>query len=140
MNKTNNKVGKTVRVMIGFSAFAFLFHLIYAHFSHGIDSVAMKTMYLSILIFGALFYGLLGAIIQGVTTARGYRLFVNLYNTGLSAVVIGQLLQGIVEIAGTGSDYIMYYYAFGVAMMLLGIVILGVDFYKDNRKTQKITN
>ena len=111
-----------------------MFHLVYAHFSHGVDSLAMQLMYLTVLIFGATFYALLGVLKPQLHALSGYRLFTNLYNMGLAAVVFGQLIQGIVEIAGTGSGFVRYYYVLGITGMSLGIFVLALSCFMNPKK------
>jgi len=122
------RIRKTALVMLGFSVFTFVFHKVYAHYSHGVDSASMQSMYLTLLVLGAIFYSVLGFIKPDITRLSGYRGFTNLYNMGLATVVTGQLIQGIVEVAGTGSKYIRFYYVVGTTAMCLGIFVLLLSF------------
>lgn len=50
------------------------------------------------------------------------RLAFNLFNTGLTSYIVGMILKGILEIAGTSSPYIGIY-------PMIGMIILGISLF-----------
>jgi hypothetical protein len=97
---------------------------IYGIFGHGVNSGFMTWMFLYPLVGGAFFYFLITIIMQNLKHSPGYRLFFNLYNSGLTLLTVGSFLKGIFEIAGTDSPYIICYFGGGVLLIAIGIVSL----------------
>jgi hypothetical protein len=75
-------------------------------------------------------YPLIGGIIIKIVTMFAVRnnsygsnrVGVNLYNSGLATLTCGALLQGIVDIAGTDSVYISWFFVTGWIMVSCGTV------------------
>jgi hypothetical protein len=97
---------------------------IYALFGHGVHSAAMTWMFLYPLIGGGLGYFLIERLAPGIVKAKGYRLFYNLYNSGIATLTVGSFLQGILEIAGTSSPYTIGFYVVGLLFAVAGLVLL----------------
>ncbi|MDR1796418.1 MAG: hypothetical protein LBR44_03085 [Clostridiales Family XIII bacterium] len=96
---------------------------VYALFGHGIRSDAMDFMFLYPTVGGGGFLGLCLLLKRG-EAASGFRFGFNAYNSGLAALTAGALLQGIVEIAGTGSGLIKYFFIAGCALCATGSAAL----------------
>jgi hypothetical protein len=94
---------------------------VYALFGHGVRSGAMEYMFLYPLI-GGFVMKILSAFAVGEYSRGRKRVGVNLYNSGLAALTCGALLRGIVEIAGTDSSYIHWFFVIGWAMIVCGMV------------------
>jgi len=114
---------KTVIVYIGTSIFAFVIYKIYSLFSHGVSSKTMASMWIWLMCFGAVFYLLLELICKKTKTTAN-RLSSNIYNSGLAVLVTGMLLHGILEIAGTGSQFLLFYTITGILLMITGVGLL----------------
>lgn len=72
-----------------------------------------------------MFYLLLELMAPQVSrAAQVYRLFTNLYNSGIAALTTASFLQGILEIAGTTSPYIDAFYVTGGTMAATGLILL----------------
>lgn len=84
----------------------------------------MTWMFLYPLLGGTLFYTLVYLLIPDVVNLKTYRLFYNSYNSGIAALTIGNFLKGILEIAGTSSQYVLYFYIAGSLFILLGLAVL----------------
>jgi hypothetical protein len=128
---------RTVIVYLCFSILTFAIDKIYALFGHGVSSEAMTWMFLYPLLGGGLFYLLLGLLFPEINSFSGYRLFYNLYNSGIALLTAGSLLKGILEIAGTGSSYLKFYYILGFVMMGIGaflVLMMAVKHIKLNTK------
>ena len=114
---------KTVIVYIAVSLFAFVVDKVYSLFSHGVSSKSMSSMWIWLMCFGAIFYLLLELICRK-TKKTTNRLSANIYNSGVAVFVVGMLLQGILEIAGTGSDFILFFRIAGALLMIIGAGLL----------------
>lgn len=97
---------------------------VYGLFGHGVTSPAMTWMFLFPLIGGVAGYSFFRSLLPKKVTANGFRSFSNLYNSGIATLTVGSFLQGVVEIAGTNSIYVPYFYGVGAALLLAGLSIL----------------
>lgn len=104
---------KTIVVYLCLSLTVFAVDKIYAVFGHGVHSGAMTWMFLYPLIGGALVYFLMLRLIPGFSKKEGYRLFYNLYNSGIALLTVAAFLKGILDIAGTSSPYIIFFNVIG---------------------------
>ncbi|QAT43584.1 hypothetical protein [Aminipila luticellarii] len=105
--------------MAAASAFCLIFSAIYNHFGHGVHSFYMTYLYLCPLLLGMVFYGIFLFIFEVEDMSR---FSFNVYNSGVAALTIGALLQGVLEIAGTASPYIIVYGILGGLMLAMGVV------------------
>ncbi|MDR1815694.1 MAG: hypothetical protein LBR00_03295, partial [Clostridiales Family XIII bacterium] len=93
---------------------------VYALFGHGVRSVSMDTMFAYPLAGGAAFL-VLCLCLKKRETDRGFRFGFNAYSSGIATLTCGALLTGIVEIAGTGSDLIRFFFIAGYGLCGLGV-------------------
>jgi len=107
------KKKRLYRLMLymGATLFCIVFSQVYGLFSHGVTSLFMSGLFVPPL-FGGLVEGALLLFLR----LRFRRSADNLFHAGIGTLTVGSLLQGIFEIAGTGSPYI---YVFPVAGGLL---------------------
>lgn len=118
---------KTKRQVIGYLLLAilvFVIERVYSIFSHGVSSLAMSMMVVTVLVLGVAGYRLLGLTLRKRFTKKGVNRFIRLYNSGIATLVIGQFLKGVLDIAGTGSPYIKYYFIASGILILLSFVTL----------------
>lgn len=129
-NKTgqNRQILKTVIVYLALSAFCIIFDRVYAMFGHGIRSDSMSFMFLYPLVGGALLFTMLRLFIPQAAGYRYYRLFFNLYNSGIAALTVKSMLEGIFEVAGTSSPYMIVFTVCGWMMIITGLIILLFSF------------
>ena len=99
---------------------------IYAVFGHGVRSPSMTWMFLYPLIGGTLVYFLIKIFFPWINHFLGYRLFSNLYNSGIATLTVGSFLKGILEIAGTSSPYTILFFVTGWLLTASGIILLAV--------------
>lgn len=132
----NNQLKKTIWVYLGLSAAAVAIDQVYGVFSHGVDSVAMTWMFLFPLLGGALFYFIIQTFLSNKTRSAGFRIFANIYNSGIAALTLASLLKGILEIAGTDSPYLKYFYLSGELFIAAGLLILLIIAIKTNKNTR----
>ncbi len=99
--------------------FCMLFSFIYAQFSHGVSSPHMTYLFL---------YPLLLGVVEGLVlfafekTTKDYFWQAHLYHTGVVALILGSLMKGIFDIAGTASFYQTALTIAGAVMVICGII------------------
>ena len=96
---------------------------IYRLFGHGVTSPAMTWMFLYPLAGGLLIY-LVSRTKIGIVDSERFRSFSNLYHSGIATLTVASFLMGVLEIAGTDSVYLPYFYIVGFGMVLFGILPL----------------
>jgi hypothetical protein len=119
-----SRLKRTTFQYAGAVIFAVVFNQIYSLFAHGVSSVYMTWLFLPLLIFGLLPAVMLERYGYSATKTKAYAFFHRFYHTGVATVTVGTLLQGIVEIAGTGSKYIMFYWLVGFTVIVIGTLRL----------------
>lgn len=126
INKKNNEkqIKKTIWGYLILSIIAVVVDKVYGIFGHGVESAAMTWMFLYPLLGGALFYFIIDRSIPHINKFSGGRLFLNIHNSGIATLTVASLLKGILEIAGTNSPYLVYYYVTGGVFIVLGLVIM----------------
>lgn len=105
---------------LGVTGFIFVFHLIYNYFGHGVQSPKMNWAWLvpaAVLIWQVLVVTIKPAIAQ----SPKYKTFWAGGNLATWSVIIALIVAGILEIAGTGSTYIVGYYVISALLLLGGV-------------------
>lgn len=122
----NKRIKKSIVAYFFISIFLIVFDRIYAVFSHGVSSLSMNLMFLYPLIGGVGVY----IILKYLCKEKGikFRLTFNIYNTGIATLTIGSLLKGIMDIAGTSSEYIVYYRIIGIIFIIVSILSFGKEY------------
>ncbi len=112
----------TLACYMAATAFSWFFNWFYSFFSHDVWSAAMAHMWRWPLILGVLAFLALWLALPDAPAQKGYRLFFNLWNSGVAVQVVRKGIQGILEIAGGTSDLlpVFRYAAYG----LLGLAAL----------------
>jgi hypothetical protein len=102
-------------LLIALSCLAF--SIIYESFSHGVYSCFMMVLFLFPLLLGFVPFSLLARteILPPAAARRDY-------HAGIAALGIGSCLSGILEIYGTTSPYICFYWIVGPALLLSGMI------------------
>lgn len=106
------KKNRPCLIWFGITLFCILFAFIYELFSFGVYSNSMIFMFVYPL--------LLGALPCFFTSALNHRL----WNDGILLLIGSSLLTGIFEIYGTTSIYTTYMYYFGIACLLLSLILM----------------
>ena len=84
----------------------------------------MTYMFFYPLVGGALLFIMMLLLIPQAAGYRYYRLLYNLHNSGIAALTVKSMLEGIFEIAGTSSPYIIIFAVIGWAMIITGLIAL----------------
>lgn len=115
---------KTSIVYFAVSLLCILIANVYAIFGHGVRSSSMDFMFLYPILGGTLVFLLLALVLAKLPPKlrRLSRIAYNLYNSGIAAFTSAAMLTGIMEIAGTGSEWIIYMKGFGFVVMATSIV------------------
>ncbi|MGE4508212.1 MAG: DUF2871 family protein [Eubacteriaceae bacterium] len=121
---TKNKFVKTILVYGIISVLLVGINWIYSLFGHGVASPYMTFMFLYSLLGGSLFYLALFKSVPRLIESKGFRIFYNLYNSGIATLIVGSFLAGILEIAGTGSDYQKYFFIAGFSLIGIAVTIM----------------
>jgi len=126
--KFKNKLSKTVLIYLCVAVFSFIFAFVYFQFSHGVFSYSMFLVAPVLLVFGAGIFFLFRFIAVQMPQYRFFRLFYNLYNSALAIIGVGMAVNGILTIAGTGSNLVVWYFyaggAFAAAAVALCVIML----------------
>jgi len=124
INPTVRRPKKTAAIYFILSAVSIAVDNIYALFGHGVRSYSMSFMFLYPLIGGMLIFLLLGFIAPEVSGGRMYRSGYNLYNFGIATLTTGSFFKGILDIAGTASEYTVYFFIAGWSLAAAGLTML----------------
>ena len=127
-----NKNLKPAVIYFFTAVFAFIFDRVYSLFGHGVSSKDMSFMWLFLFCSGTVFYFIL-YVICNKTKRQPRRYALNIYNSGTAVFVIGMLLHGIFEIAGTGSDFVLFYKITGIGFMAAGFILILICNRKDTK-------
>lgn len=114
----NRKIKNNIIAMGMISIFCLVFSSIYNEFGHGVNSFYMTFLFL---------WPLLGVVLYLVMFILNFvpsRITINAVNGGIAALTSGSLVKGILEIAGTSSDYEIVFFIIGIGMILIGAIDL----------------
>lgn len=123
MNNKFSASRKTGIIYLILAVVTVMIEKIYRLFGHGVTSASMTWMFLYPLAGGLLIY-LVSRAKFGSGDSENFRSFSNLYHSGIAALTVGSFLKGVLEIAGTGSVYLPYFFIVGFVMVLFGILLL----------------
>lgn len=117
------------RVTMGYaliSLFVFLVSSLYNVFARGVTSLPMLHAFYYPLFLGMFLHMFLIFRERNVRFAgsTGYRLFENVYNSGVACLTVASILTGIFEIAGTDSPYLPFLTYAGWGLVGVGAFLL----------------
>lgn len=115
---------KTVIVYACITALTLITGYVYTMFGHGVKSNFMTYMFLYPLTGGVVFYLLLWLLLPSLNEFAGYRLFYNLFNSGIALLTTGSMLTGVMKIAGTSSVYLKFYFIAGYVFLGAGFLVM----------------
>jgi hypothetical protein len=129
------KPGKHFIVYLGLSIFTWLFNFIYQLFAHGVKSNYHASMWI-VMLGGAIFYLLLNQI-PDIRHRRFYSLFTKVLNTSVAFLIVGMILRGIIDIAGSASNYIVWYFNISLVGFVVSILLFVLMLLLPYRKSPK---
>lgn len=133
MKNNKKQLTKTLFTYLALAALAVVVDIVYDMFGHGVDSNVMTFMFLYPLLGGALFYSIIKLLFSDIIKFTGYRFFYNIYNSGIATLTFGSFIKGIFEIAGTNSDYLMYFYMVGGIFIAVGLIMMFIMVINQKR-------
>lgn len=93
----------------------------------------MTYMFVYPLIGGAV-VNILSIIRQTVIEVQTFCVGKAVLNYGIATLVVGSFMKGVFEIAGTGSDYLAYYFYVGIVLIFVSLSLLLYSFYRTSNK------
>lgn len=111
---------KRLYIYVAITLFCGLFSFVYEHFSHDVYSSYMVYLFAFPLVLGVLPQGL---ALLFPKLGRGGPWQPVIHGFAVATLTVGSLLQGIVEIYGTSTRYITYYFAAGAVLLLMSTVM-----------------
>ena len=125
---------KTAMVYLVVSFLCMVITNVYALFGHGVRSDSMDFMFLYPLIGGAVVFLLIALLLPFMSRKLSSlsRIGYNLYNSGIAALTSAAMLTGIMEIAGTGSVWIIYLRVVGFVLLIAAIAWQAVAIIGQN--------
>lgn len=104
----------------------FFFQMIYHLFSHGVVSNELKYVWLIPLLGG-----LVILFLDWPLHTLSNRLAFNMFNTSLALLCNVLILQGILDIAGSDSPYLTYFYLLALPLLVLSLILfIGSRFFE----------
>ncbi|MGX4687604.1 hypothetical protein JNUCC83_12245 [Vagococcus sp. JNUCC 83] len=107
------------------SLLLYIFQFVYHKFSHGVVSFGLKYVWILPLIFG-----LIIILLDLVLHLLSNRLAFNFYNISLAVLVNAFILKGILDIAGSDSPYIDYFYLLSLVLIVVSLVSFIVQSFR----------
>lgn len=119
----NRRLLRAAAVYLAAAVLCVVFNAVYTHFSYGERSGLMTLMFLFPLGGGVLPAVLL---LLGGKARMVCRAAFNLWNSGIAALVCGCLVHGVITISGRFSDYDIWYWLAGGALLLAAAASVAV--------------
>lgn len=111
--------GKSV-IYLFISLFCILFGAIYELYSHEVYSYYMIYAFIFPLVCGTLLFSILSLIKIRVYPGVLAR---NLYHSGVAALTVGSIMQGILDIYGTTNMLTVWYWRAGLLFIIFSIIL-----------------
>lgn len=93
----------------------------------------MTYMFVYPLIGGAV-VNLVAIVRNKITEVQIFYVGKTILNYGIATLVVGSFMKGVFEIAGTGSDYLAYYFYVGIVLIFISLSLLLYSFYRTSNK------
>lgn len=127
INRQRRGMAKTGFIYLFISVFCILFGAVYEYFSHEVYSYFMLYAFMFPLVGGALpFLGL-----AFCSLPLPGRVSCNLYHSGIAALTIGSLFEGVLKIYGTTNRLVVVYWLLGAAELFGGLILYGIGSRKN---------
>lgn len=120
INTNQRKTAKTAFIYLLISLLLALFGAVYELFSHEVYSFYMIYAFSFPLAGGTLPFAAISLFVEKKTPNAVSQ---NLYHSGIAALTIGSILQGVLDIYGTTNRWIRVYWLVGIGLLVAGIVM-----------------
>ncbi len=122
-----SKSKKHLFIYLGVTVFCGLFSFVYEHFSHQVYSNYMVYLFAIPLVLGVL-PQLAAVQWPKLDTGGSWQKIIQSF--AVATLSVGSALQGVVEIYGTTSSYILYFFIVGFCQLVLSVVMWVVSFFR----------
>lgn len=109
--------------------FLILLNYIYSIFSHNVSSNYMTYMFIYPLVTGIL-VSIFILINKNISKLKSFYIGKSILNYGIAIMVFRSFMKGIFEIAGTDSNYLIYYFYMGLILILVSSILLIYSLYE----------
>lgn len=126
---STSDIKKKIKQFLIITIITLLFSIIYEYFSFGVISKYMILAPLIPLILGVLTYLLLKNKKVGYIES-------SMYSNGVYTLLIGSILQGVLEIYGTTNKLMIIYLVVGIGLIFISLIIYIKklkNIYKNNK-------
>ena len=112
------QMAKASFIYLLISLFCVLFGMIYEHFSHEVYSGYMIYAFLFPLIMGTLVFFVLALFGRHFPGA----IALNLYHSSVTALTVGSIFRGVLDIYGTDNPLIAVYWVSGITLGFAAVI------------------
>jgi vacuolar-type H+-ATPase subunit I/STV1 len=120
LSTSNNKWATTlVKRYTILTIFAGVFSAIYEYNSHGVYSIYMMSLAFYPLLGGVVVFGVLSFIRKELKFPWLSRC---LYHSCLVTWMMGSCIKGVLEIYGTSTEYVKYYWYMGAILLIASVL------------------
>ena len=109
--------------------FLILLNYIYSIFSHNVSSNYMTYMFIYPLVTGIL-VSIFILINKNISKLKSFYIGKSILNYGIAIIVFRRFMKGVFEIAGTDSNYLIYYFYMGLILILVSSILLIYSLYE----------
>ena len=109
--------------------FLILLNYIYSIFSHNVSSNYMTYMFIYPLVTGIL-VSIFILINKNISKLKSFYIGKSILNYGIAIMVFRIFMKGVFEIAGTDSNYLIYYFYMGLILILVSSILLIYSLYE----------
>lgn len=109
--------------------FLILLNYIYLIFSHNVSSNYMTYMFIYPLVTGIL-VSIFILINKNISKLKSFYIGKSILNYGIAIMVFRSFMKGVFEIAGTDSNYLIYYFYMGLILILVSSILLIYSLYE----------
>lgn len=134
INTNQRKTAKTAFIYLLVSLLLALFGAVYELFSHEVYSFYMIYAFAFPLAGETLPFAAISLFVEKKTPNAVSQ---NLYHSGIAALTIGSILQGVLEIYGTTNRWIRLYWLVGIGLTVAGIIIYLLQMFLYGGKWEK---
>lgn len=127
---STSDIKKKIKQFLIITIITLLFSIIYEYFSFGVISKYMILAPLIPLILGVLTYLLL------LKNEKVGYIESSMYSNGIYTLLIGSILQGVLEIYGTTNKLMIIYLVVGIGLIFISLIIYIKklkNIYKNNK-------
>lgn len=134
-NKTQqNNIAKMGYIYLLISLFCVLFGAVYEHLSHEVYSEYMIYAFVFPLAGGT--FPLMSIVLFGCSHLPG-RITLNIYNSGIAALTIGSIMEGVMEIYGTTNGMLQIYWIVGFGFAGVGLLLYVIGLLSVRKKNSE---